>query len=143
MLSDGYNLPHIALAERTFYCRKTTSGFGCVTFNYLGVRGFFLRAYQDRDWDREEKGTFGVTLEIYDILCVSVSYLLLHWHCLNDWPLYATLLGQPYFPRSRLTYSRTLSPRQDIYLYPCCFLLSFSWYCPSSAGLALKVLIEP
>lgn len=107
MLSDGYNLPHIALAERTFYCRKTTSGFGCVTFNYLRVRGFFLRAYQDRD--REEKGTFGVTLEIYDILCVSVSYLLLHWHCLNDWPLYATLLGQPYFPRSRLTYSRTLA----------------------------------
>lgn len=43
--------------------------------------------------------------------------------------------ASPTFPAAD---SRThvLSPRQDIYLYPCCFLLSFSWYCPSSAVLA-------
>lgn len=114
MLSDGYNLPQIALARRTFYCRATTSGFGCVIFNYLRVRGFFLRSTQHehiRIGTGTGKRKAHLVLHLkFMTSSVCLLLVLLHWHCLNDCPLYASLLSQPYFPRSTthvLTYSAT------------------------------------
>lgn len=83
-----HTLHYLLLSKETTIYR--TSGIRCGILQYFqllaGTRFLFYdpRAYQDRDWDWdrdrdwEEKGTFGVTLEIYDILCMSSS------DCLND-----------------------------------------------------------